>query len=866
MSLEIFLRTGKTGVKNAKVDSFGNFSGNPLDPYVSSSQFNPIEYGITTGSLIKNLNTGNTAFVTGFIVGTFIIILDTQIFTSTDEVFQFEVDDSLSDSEYTKLDLYEDETIELTQRIKDYKDISKVFADFTKSFKIPCSKTNNRSFGNFYNNEITDAFDARFKEEASISINGVRFKEGFISLLGTSMVQGSPSSYNISFTSAGSSLKSILGDDRLSDLEYLDVFNHPIVFSGIKNKFIGGSYVNYDSNGFPLSIFDAGENNTISQSSDLFGDMIYPLISSKSRYFVDSSQSSVSNTDNRNLFYSSSNPSNTGVNIYDLSPSIKIIHLIRAIEFKYNIKFSESGLSGYDYDSDLSFFKHKLEDLDIILSSGNQGTVEYVRANKIMQSIYIYCSRRSGRSEEESVSRVKKFDLSNFVSTGGSTAIVDGNKLKLVSNKNPTRFRNGYNLKFRVDIGSSEAPYSVSIKQDGVERFNSGQVTRSQNFSFLTRIGYPTGFFNRSGNVKKVGMSIEISSRDFISSVNIENIQIEQYSYTDPIFSSENKSLQQTFNYNDLGSFNLNDFADFRDKNAPNMKCIDFLKELFKLFNLVAYFENGIIKVYNYEDYLSLGKSIDISKYVDSNSYSIDRSDVYSEVSYKFNDIKTVTGVKYKDSTGEDYGSEFFRSSDDNRFDGGKYEVKSKFDKMLYETIYDTEDDIEDFFGYIDGGTGIRWGYAVNESFSPIKVSNLLHFARKSLLTYFSSTSQKDISVSDGGSNTFLTQEFTSCFLSPTNLADTSLRGAVNLDFGVESSNEPFVQQTTIFKEYHEKQILRIYDPRSRIIKIDAYIPISVFRDIKLNDTIIINGKSHLINTMKSNLNSDKTTFELILL
>ncbi len=344
MSLEIFLRTGKTGVKNAKVDSFGDFQGNSSSPFVFSSEFNPIDYGITIGSLIKNLNTGNTAFVADLVVGTFIMVLDTQIFTSTDEVFQFEVDDSLSDSKYTKLDLYEDETIELTQRIKDYKDISKVFADFTKSFKIPCSKTNNRSFGNFYNNEITDAFDARFKESCVIHIDGVRFKEGFISLLGVSMNNDQPSSYNISFTSANASLKNLIGDAKVSDLTYLDIFNHDLTFNSIKDKFFGGSYIEYDADENPVSLNDFGNLDHIASSvfgtegrPTKAGDMIYPFISSESRYYYDSSSGSIDST-NRNLRDGGSGVKTRGVNIYDLSPSIRAMHIIRGIEKQFNIK------------------------------------------------------------------------------------------------------------------------------------------------------------------------------------------------------------------------------------------------------------------------------------------------------------------------------------------------------------------------------------------------------------------------------------------------------------------------------------------------------------------------------------------------
>ena len=48
-----------------------------------------------------------------------------------------------------EIDLFKDETISLTQSIKNTKDIAKVQTDFTQSFTLPASKTNNKIFKHF---------------------------------------------------------------------------------------------------------------------------------------------------------------------------------------------------------------------------------------------------------------------------------------------------------------------------------------------------------------------------------------------------------------------------------------------------------------------------------------------------------------------------------------------------------------------------------------------------------------------------------------------------------------------------------------------------------------------------------------------
>jgi hypothetical protein len=48
-----------------------------------------------------------------------------------------------------RVDLFDDENISLTQTIQNVRDIEKVFTDFSKSFTIPASKTNNKIFKHY---------------------------------------------------------------------------------------------------------------------------------------------------------------------------------------------------------------------------------------------------------------------------------------------------------------------------------------------------------------------------------------------------------------------------------------------------------------------------------------------------------------------------------------------------------------------------------------------------------------------------------------------------------------------------------------------------------------------------------------------
>ena len=89
--------------------------------------------------------------------------------------------------ENQRLDLFKDETISLTQTIKNIKDISKIQTDFSQKFTVPASKNNNKIFKHYYNSSVSDGFDARMLKGSTIKLNGTDFKEGKMRLLGVKM-------------------------------------------------------------------------------------------------------------------------------------------------------------------------------------------------------------------------------------------------------------------------------------------------------------------------------------------------------------------------------------------------------------------------------------------------------------------------------------------------------------------------------------------------------------------------------------------------------------------------------------------------------------------------------------------------------
>ncbi len=217
-----------------------------------------------------------------------------------------------------RLELFKDETINLNQTIKNVKDFSKIFTEFTQAFTIPSSKANNSIFKHYYRADIIGGFDAKKKVSSEIKLNGVTFKKGFIQMMGAKLEKGACLSYSISFVGNTVSLKELIKDDELSDLTWLDGFNTTYSAANISTALQNG-----------IDKFVDGINRT--------DCLIAPLISHTKNLYYDS----VSNQggDDGNM-YPQGGSQNCGLDWYDLKYSLRLAHIVEAIEEEYGITFS----------------------------------------------------------------------------------------------------------------------------------------------------------------------------------------------------------------------------------------------------------------------------------------------------------------------------------------------------------------------------------------------------------------------------------------------------------------------------------------------------------------------------------------------
>ena len=210
-----------------------------------------------------------------------------------------------------RVDLFDDESVVLTQTIQNVKDVQKVFTDYSKTFTLPATKENNKIFKHYYNNSITNGFDGRSRVSATLELNHLKFKKGKIKLEGVDLKNNVPSSYKVRFTGNTVTLKDLLGEDKL------------------------GALTDLNSN---TLVYNAANVKTKLKANPASSDIIAPLISHTNRLHYDSDSSA--NLDG-NVYYETGGGSHLhGVSWDDLKYAIRVDTIIQAIETNYGITFS----------------------------------------------------------------------------------------------------------------------------------------------------------------------------------------------------------------------------------------------------------------------------------------------------------------------------------------------------------------------------------------------------------------------------------------------------------------------------------------------------------------------------------------------
>jgi hypothetical protein len=134
-----------------------------------------------------------------------------------------------------RIELFEDEKISITSSVQDIADVSKAKTDFTQSFTIPASTTNNEIFKHWYESSIDGGFDQRIKYDGYIEIDTQTFRSGGFALNDVKYKNGMLDAYNIVFYGNAKSIKYVFKEDKLASLDFSSL-NHSFTSAEVLSR------------------------------------------------------------------------------------------------------------------------------------------------------------------------------------------------------------------------------------------------------------------------------------------------------------------------------------------------------------------------------------------------------------------------------------------------------------------------------------------------------------------------------------------------------------------------------------------------------------------------------------------------------
>jgi hypothetical protein len=679
-----------------------------------------------------------------------------------------------------RVDLFKDETVSLTQTIKNVKDISKVFTEFTKTFSVPASSVNNKIFQHYYNSEIVNGFDARIKKNATLELNDLPFKEGTIKLEGVDLKNNVAHTYRITFFGNTVNLKDIFGKEELSSLDFNDTFNEDYSYQ---------------------EVVDNMQNTA-------FAQMVVPLITHTDRMFYDSS--------GNNHIYTNVYPhQNNGIYWSQFKYAVRVVNILAAIETKYDIQFSED------------FF-------DVYNPNG-------------LVTLYMWLHRKSGSVERpKQIERIYTL-LQDLYTTNNNLNVSSATNgaIYIYATPNRTVGRMVINI---TPLNTTDV-WGLQVLRDGV--VISQTLDQQGQHSFTIPAGQD-GILNNA-----------VYTFQFTSNINVSfptnqiNIVIHSTFYTS----------NQVDNWLNANNFQTNQNLEFNiSEQMPKMKVIDFLSGLFKMYNLIAYVENDIIVIKSLDDYYAASTNVyNIDEYLDTTKSTTDVALPFNQINFSYKGLGTLLAKQFNQLTNTGWGSMGY-TLDGDIFDAPNksYEIELPFEHMMFERLYDQNPNNN------YASTKIQWGYSVNENLQSYIGSPLLFYgviqenATPIRILDPSGSTPIDITTYMVPSNSYR--------LEPTvNKNNLHFQNELNEYLANEPTGggltpiSPALQFTdTLFETEYKEYIQGVFDNSMRLKKVTAYLPMKIYYNLKLNDLIEMNQQTYKINSLKTDLTTGKTEFELL--
>jgi len=698
-----------------------------------------------------------------------------------------------------RLDLFQDEEISINLNVQNIQDISKVFTDFTQSFTVPASEWNNEVLKQYYRTDVDGSqITKRNVVDNSSAVMGLL---GYVPDTITETTATNSFDFRLRQT-ARIEINSLPFRTGVLEMENVlmkgtEPYSYSLSFYGdlvsLSDLFAEDYLYDLDFSAYNHTYDGATIQSGFSQNALMGGDLFYPLMSPVRNWVYDVAASDP-NHDN-DIHYDAAH--NHEIHYYELKPAIKVVKILEAIGTKYGITFTGSFLSDNQFNK-LYLWAHRFE--GYLFSNATDIDWQLINMNRITGS-------------------GTQFNLTTDTWTVATTS----------------------EYQLRVQVLNPSANYELGLFRNGVEV----GIAREDAI-----VGTNTTFFD--GYIFQAGDQIQLKIRPQLPvNMTYQVTDYTGYTATDGIPSTQQFEVDQT----GIATYS---FELAMSPLMPEIKIKDFFGGLVKMHNLVIIPTNATtFSLQSLNAWYAAGADQDITQYVDINEVSVERPQLYREISFDYQDTEQILGYEYQRSNQVGYGdlNSFFS------WDGEDFQIELPFECPLFEKL-------TNYQGHMGGMTAIPSNILVYKSITrEVDAEGAFNtYVGAPILIY--GEFSLDISTNPLGfideSNT-LQPPIDQVWYANTSSTSTGTGAAYALTWG--NDIDPFFLQPigkSLYQTYWEDYILDLYDAKRRVYNVSALLPLGTIIKLQLNNKLIWNNQRWIINSVQVNMTTGKTNLQLL--
>ena len=644
------------------------------------------------------------------------------------------------------LDLFSDETIQLTRQIKELQDLSNAHTDFTQQFTIPSTPTNDPIFQNYFDeNILLDGWNAFLKLDAAIYIHGLPVFDGCIELTGVEFKNGLPRQYNIVFY--GQSKKAIAdwGEKILNEVDW-SAYNHTVSYANVVSSWAGGL---------------------------LSGKIMYPVAD----WHLGMQYCKVPVVEN-NLY-------DQGLSVNDLRPAILLKEMVTAC-------FDDIGytISGSLLDKD------NFTDLYVIPQNAAGPIQNPANENaKINVNSNVSLTFNQNWQGQKVIFNTEVSDpLNAYDTTTGKYTVPFNGEMTMRVSGNCTVFN--ATAYIRIYNSTGQSLYYQTITSVG-----------TFDFTFI-------GQFNKNNQLY---VEIKTSATTTISGFTWEITKVP--------YGIDGTTMNMAVV-------------------MPQIKVADFIQKFLKTYNAILLpVSDTEFELHNIDDYYADGSTKNWTEYIDITDIRHEKMPIPGRITMQHTEAEDEANVAFKSLNNRNYGS--VDVSPEVDFSADELNIETPFSVFTPSVIREV-----DTKGQLVGETDLQIPVVLDADNKGVKADLWLYY-------YVGFTSTSD-SWKLNNTDQFSYPLISSYSGYPTASTDLSLA------FGLETTLSGDTPTNTMYVEFWRAYLSRLYSSKSRVVYLDAVLPVGEWLNLEMNDTIAVSSNYYKIQSIDYDMLAERAKLVLI--